>query len=92
MALPLGGQFDVILGDEWLRHTQAVLSYAATTCTLHHPSKGLLMLVPVPTRPGLSRPLPLLSVPASRAFQVDVVDSGMSPWAGFVSPASSGGE
>ena len=101
LALPLGGQFDIILGDDWLRQTRAVLSYVAASCTVQHPSKGLLQLVPVPRGRNHARPLPLLSAIAVRralktlavrAFQVHVVDSGVTPWAGSVSSASSGGE
>ena len=78
-----------------------MLSYVAASCTVQHPSKGLLQLVPVPRGRNHARPLPLLSAIAVRralktlavrAFQVHVVDSGVTPWAGSVSSASSGGE
>ena len=58
-------------------------------------------MVPFPAGRGHSHPLPLLSAiavrralkaPDSIAFQVNVVDSGVSPWAGSASSAASGGE
>lgn len=56
LVLDLGSDIDIILGEDWLSASKALMSFADKSCTVHTP-KGALTLLAVPSR----RPIQLLN-------------------------------